>query len=538
MSRVRLPARLSVSLAFEDDQALLARFTEQRDEQAFAAIVARHSRMVYGVCKRLLRDEHLAEDAFQAVLLVLAKHPERIATASSVGGWLFGIARRVSLAARRHEERRFRREHAHQQPDGCRSPAAGFDDLLQVLDEELARLPEAERAALIACFLEERTQDEAARQLGWSLSTLRRRLERGKELLRNRLTRRGATLAGGLLAGIVAPSATAAVPAHLLKLGAEPSPLAKVLAAEIVRSATTLKFGFLLTTLVALGGLGFAMANVEQERPEQARRERERTEKRDMTAPAPRDGNRTPWVSISGRVIFPKERDFPKPRFVANESIKDLDFFGGATIDEVLIDPKTRGIANAVVWLRPDSDDRKTPFPAKRIHPQLAAVGPRNHRLLAGSHGFSPRVIAARAGDQLIFENPAPIPFNVNYHPGGAFPGADEELGEFYFNLILPKDGSHTTAKLPARWSQDIYRDNIHPWIHGTVWVFDHPYFAVTDANGNFTIPNAPAGTWRLMIWHEKAGHRNRLGERITIAADGKLELGSLVHASPGWDDR
>ena len=82
-----------------------------------------------------------------------------------------------------------------------------------MLDEELAALPDEYRSPLIACFLREQTQDEAARQLGWSLSTLRRRLDRGKELLRARLTRRGATLSAGLFAGVLAPSAAAAVPA-------------------------------------------------------------------------------------------------------------------------------------------------------------------------------------------------------------------------------------------------------------------------------------------------------------------------------------
>src|SRR6516162_5904393 len=101
---VRIPIRLPTALDADDDQSLLVRFVEERDEAAFAALVGRHARMVYGVCKRAVRDEHLAEDAFQAVFLVLAKNPHRAAGAHSVGGWLFGIARRVGLAARRHEE--------------------------------------------------------------------------------------------------------------------------------------------------------------------------------------------------------------------------------------------------------------------------------------------------------------------------------------------------------------------------------------------------------------------------------------------------
>src|SRR6202041_162331 len=86
-----------------------------------------------------------------------------------------------------------------------------WNELLQILDEELQRLPEPERASLLLCYLEGRTQDEAARHLGWSLSTLRRRLKTGRELLRSRMTRRGATLGAGLFAAFLAPSACAAL---------------------------------------------------------------------------------------------------------------------------------------------------------------------------------------------------------------------------------------------------------------------------------------------------------------------------------------
>src|SRR5688572_22433584 len=106
---LRVPLRLPAVFA-DDDRALVSRFAAERDDQAFAAVVGRHARMVYGVCKRAVRDEHLAEDAFQAVFLVLAKNPAGATAASSVAGWLFGVARRVGLAARRHEDRRQRRE--------------------------------------------------------------------------------------------------------------------------------------------------------------------------------------------------------------------------------------------------------------------------------------------------------------------------------------------------------------------------------------------------------------------------------------------
>jgi RNA polymerase sigma factor (sigma-70 family) len=149
-ARVRLPSRLPDPPAGDDDRALLARFAEHRDDAAFAALVGRHARMVYGVCRRAVRDAHLAEDAFQAVFLVLAKNPGAAGAASSVGGWLFGIARRVGLAARRHEERRNRRANPERQRRDDERP--DFDDLLRILDEELAALPGEYRAPLVAWF--------------------------------------------------------------------------------------------------------------------------------------------------------------------------------------------------------------------------------------------------------------------------------------------------------------------------------------------------------------------------------------------------
>src|SRR5262245_64972015 len=104
--RVRLPNPLTAL----DDRALLARFAEEHDQPAFEQLVKRHGGLVFGVCRRAVRDRHLAEDAFQAVFLVLARAPDRAVEATSVGGWLFGVARRVGLAARRHELRRAKRE--------------------------------------------------------------------------------------------------------------------------------------------------------------------------------------------------------------------------------------------------------------------------------------------------------------------------------------------------------------------------------------------------------------------------------------------
>ncbi|HKB05413.1 MAG TPA: sigma-70 family RNA polymerase sigma factor [Gemmataceae bacterium] len=195
----------------DSDRALVERFAETNDQAAFAAIVDRHGPLVLGVCRRTLRDDHLADDAFQATFLALARKAATLRDPGAVSSWLFGVARRIALAGRRQ-----RQQTVNASSIPAPAEARGdWADLLRVLDEELARLPDRFRAPLITCYLRGLTQDEAARALGWSLSTLRRRLDRGRELLRSRLVTRGATLGGGLAAGAIVQDATAVVPAAL-----------------------------------------------------------------------------------------------------------------------------------------------------------------------------------------------------------------------------------------------------------------------------------------------------------------------------------
>ncbi len=202
---------LTEPLSDHDDHQLLERFADHGDESAFAALVDRHGGMLLGVCRRLLGDSALAEDVVQATFLVLARKARSIRRRESVASWLYSVARRLANQARLAEAARTRRERrvARERGETIEGDPA-WKELLHVLDEELQRLPEANRAPLLLCYLEGRTHDEAAGQLGWSLSTLRRRLERGRSLLRNRMVRRGAILGAGLLANALLPTLTRA----------------------------------------------------------------------------------------------------------------------------------------------------------------------------------------------------------------------------------------------------------------------------------------------------------------------------------------
>jgi RNA polymerase sigma factor (sigma-70 family) len=213
--------RLATPLGAEQppDRHLLERFLASRDEAAFAALVRRHGTMVLGVGRRLLHDAHAAEDVFQATFLILARQAASIRKRQAVGSWLYGVAYRVAARARDAAASRCRRE---RRAPALRptDPAAEvtWRELGAVLDEELRRLPDGCRAPLVLCFLEGKTQDEAARELGCCKSTLRRRLEYGRDLLRRRLLRRGVALSVGLLAAALSHGpASALVSAALVE---------------------------------------------------------------------------------------------------------------------------------------------------------------------------------------------------------------------------------------------------------------------------------------------------------------------------------
>jgi RNA polymerase sigma factor (sigma-70 family) len=202
----------------EHDRQLLERFAQRREEAAFAALLDRYGAMVLRVCRRILHDAHEAEDAFQATFLILARKAGAIRRHQSLGSWLYRVAYHVAIRARAGSVRR-EELLAHVPHRATVDPLAEVSgrELLQVLDEELQRLPEKYRAPLLLCYLEGHTQDEAARLLGWSPQVLRGRLERGRAVLRQRLLRRGfglsAVLAGTLLEQASAP---ATVPGMLI----------------------------------------------------------------------------------------------------------------------------------------------------------------------------------------------------------------------------------------------------------------------------------------------------------------------------------
>jgi RNA polymerase sigma factor (sigma-70 family) len=203
------------------DGQLLARFIACRDELAeiaFAALVRRHGPMVLRVCRQILGEWHTAEDAFQATFLILARRARSIRRPELLGNWLHGVALRTARELRVRDLRRRRRELPG--PEALPPGPIGKEDApeqplvsreqVEVLYEELSRLPERYRVPVVLCELEGLTYHEAALRLRCPVGTIGVRLSRAREQLRARLTRRGLAPVTALLAALFGAEATSA----------------------------------------------------------------------------------------------------------------------------------------------------------------------------------------------------------------------------------------------------------------------------------------------------------------------------------------
>jgi RNA polymerase sigma factor (sigma-70 family) len=201
----------------QTDDLFLDRFVQQCDQDAFAALVQRHSRMVLNVCRRVLGNVHEVDDAFQATFLILARRSRALVRRGSLAGWLYTVAYHTALRARAERLRQ-----PGQQPQDLdmlctESTGAGSTgELRSLLDAELSRLPDKYRLPLVLCYLEGKTNDEAARELNWPSGTVKGRLARARDLLRHRLALRGAAVTAVGLAAVLADAGTAVAVAPAL----------------------------------------------------------------------------------------------------------------------------------------------------------------------------------------------------------------------------------------------------------------------------------------------------------------------------------
>jgi RNA polymerase sigma factor (sigma-70 family) len=296
------------------DAQLLNSYLARGEDAAFEALVRRHGPMVLGVCRRVLRNPHDAEDAFQATFLVLLRKAASLLPRYSVGNWLYGVARRTALKAQEAAARRRAKERQAGQRGGQRADEGARQDLWRLLDQELDRLPEKYRAPVVLCDLEGRTRKEAARLLGWPEGTVSGRLARARALLARRLARQGVTppavgLAGALAGGAACASVPPPLVAAVVRAGkaltgaaaGAMSARAVGLAHGVVRAMTMTKLKAATAVLLAVGvGAALAFGAARESRPE-AEEGRSLPSRGDRSTPFPPDRgapDRSAWPPI------------------------------------------------------------------------------------------------------------------------------------------------------------------------------------------------------------------------------------------------
>lgn len=234
------------------------------------------------------------------------------------------------------------------------------------------------------------------------------------------------------------------------------------------------------------------------------------------------------WSTVKGQIVFPAGAAVPERKALDVTQDKAHCLSKGPILDETLIvNPKNKGIKNVVVWLRPDDENAKSKLPADQIHPDDAKRKAATVDIDQPCCMFVNRITLARAGDTIRAKNSAPVAHNFFW--------SSANNGDH--NPTIPAGGEYKVGPLNPEPSPINYKCTIHPWMSGYVRVFEHPYYAVTDDDGNFTMPNAPQGKYRMVVWHEKSGFlggkAGRFGTPIEIAGPATqlkaMEFGELA---------
>src|SRR5262245_34126895 len=228
------------------DAQLLDRWRDQRDPAALEVLVWRHGAMVWNVCRRVLGREQDVEDAFQATFLTFLRKADSIGQGRFLGSWLYKVAYRTALVARTVSARDTGYQELDDDLPAAAPEADGWDEVGPALDEEVNRLPEKYRRPFVLCYLEGKTTDEAAEDLGCPRGTVGTRLAWARQRLRARLARRGVALSAAGLTTLLAQKVAASVPAPLVL--------------TIVKAATESGAG----TVVATGVLSARAAELAQ----------------------------------------------------------------------------------------------------------------------------------------------------------------------------------------------------------------------------------------------------------------------------------
>ncbi len=491
------------SVAGMTDRELLDRYTARRAairEPAFSALVARHGPMVLGVCRQVLGDRHHAEDAFQAVFLVLASKARSIRNADLLGSWLYGVALRTA----HREKARLVRVRRNEEGDAADGPGAiALGDLTaspadvaamarehaEILHDEVARLPKPFRSAIVLCYFEGIALDEAARRLRWPAGTLRSRLARARDRLRRRLTRRGVFLPSAALAVALSPrAARALVSPHLCATtaraalnfaageaaGGAVSNLAAALAREVLRSMLHHNLIVVALTVLLLGAVAGAAGFLTR-------------------APAMKDAAKSP-----PRTQLPQGASHREPGTAGAAP-------GRMLVTGRVLDPVGKPIANATVMVHAGNR-----LPGQILGSQGIFPVPIGH---AGADGTGRFCIDALRTSAAAHHRVGAVAIAPGYGAGWTALDPDAEHPAADITLI-PEQVIHgrlfdlrgqpardVTVTVRALQRLDSRKPNVRDRVEGPVFTLDQakdlpawPRPAITDADGRFTLRGAGRG--------------------------------------------
>ena len=230
------------------------------------------------------------------------------------------------------------------------------------------------------------------------------------------------------------------------------------------------------------------------------------------------------WTDLHGQIVWKGKAPGQKPLdFGTNKDAAECKKDKEALEEDYIVNPSNGGLKNVFVWIRPAGGAKNAAFPLNLIHPDLKKPDKDPVEIDQPCCRFIPHVLAARAGQTLIIKNSAKIGHNANF--------ASDNNGNFN-KLIQPNDKHVLTNPLVAEPGPILVACNLHPWMKARIRVFDHPYFAITDADGKFTIKKAPTGAFDIFYWHPDngwiGGKDGRNGYPININ-NGVMDLGKKL---------
>ena len=221
------------------------------------------------------------------------------------------------------------------------------------------------------------------------------------------------------------------------------------------------------------------------------------------------------WVTIKGQVVYDGEP--PQPAVLKVDKDQEHCLGKGPLVNqEWVVNSKDKGVKNVFVWLTAAGGGKL------KVNPELATIKDKVVTLDQPRCAFEPHVVALREGQTLRVHNSAPVAHNISWQ--------GSRLKNPGNNVILPPGGQQNITNFKADTQVVSLSCNIHPWMKGWLRVFDGPYYAVTDDDGNFEIKLAPAGKAHIVMWHEGAGWVNgdKNGKAIELKPGQTLDLGTI----------